>query len=244
MAQKKQAALYLQQLKQQYPAAFKHNYLFYSQLKTQGILDELKELIPWVLAAMIFISLSMSIGHAVQLYFPEMSEFRAHGIAVLSIMLFFMLVVPLVIKQIKHSSMSLYQSLKNTPFRLAIVILLQLLNIAFLQSTFVQSVLFFFAMSFGFVRFYKENLFKGGSNTQEYYFLQETRRIAYWSYKQMLKAKLRLSLSNPNQANHKQLSERFTQFQNLHIQMLHQENQLCKKLKHQNVEHYLDELMK
>ncbi len=54
MAQKKQAALYLQQLKQQYPAAFKHNDLFYSQLKTQGILDELKELIPWVLAAMNF----------------------------------------------------------------------------------------------------------------------------------------------------------------------------------------------
>ena len=243
MAQNKQAALYLQQLKQQYPAAFKRNYLFYSQLKTKGILDELKELLPWILAAMIFVSFSMMIGQAIETYFPNMSDFRAHGIAVLSIRLFFMLIVPRVIKQIKHSSISLYQSLKNTPFKLAIVILLQLLNIAFLQSTFVQSVLFFFALSFGFVRFYKENLFKSDSNSEQYYFLQETRRICYWSYKQMLKAKLQLKVCNAHSLEYKSLSEQLTHFQNLHIQMLNQEHQLCKKLKHHNIENYLDELL-
>ena len=244
MTQNKQAVLFLQQLKLQYPAAFKRNYLLYSMLKTQGILDELKELLPWIIAAMIFVSLSMSIHQAIQHYFPSMSDFRSNSIAVLSIMLFFMLVVPVVIKQIKHSSMSLYQSLKNTPFKLAIVILLQLLNIAFLQSQFVQSVLFFFAISFGFVRFYKENLFKGESSSEQYYVLQETRRICYWSYKQMLKAQFKLKLCTASGTKQIQLKEEFTKFQTLHIQMLHHENQLCKKLKHKNVENYLDELMK
>lgn len=244
MTQNKQAVLFLQQLKLQYPAAFKRNYLLYSMLKTQGILDELKELLPWIIAAMIFVSLSMSIHQAIQHYFPSMSDFRSNSIAVLSIMLFFMLVVPVVIKQIKHSSMSLYQSLKNTPFKLAVVILLQLLNIAFLQSQFVQSVLFFFAISFGFVRFYKENLFKGESSSEQYYVLQETRRICYWSYKQMLKAQFKLKLCSASNTKQIQLKEEFTKFQTLHIQMLHHENQLCKKLKHKNVENYLDELMK
>lgn len=244
MTQNKQAVHFLQQLKLQYPAAFKRNYLLYSMLKTQGILDELKELLPWIIAAMIFVSLSMSIHQAIQHYFPSISDFRSNSIAVLSIMLFFMLVVPVVIKQIKHSSMSLYQSLKNTPFKLAVVILLQLFNIAFLQSQFVQSVLFFFAISFGFVRFYKENLFKGESSSEQYYILQETRRICYWSYKQMLKAQFKLKLCAVSGTKQIQLKEEFTKFQTLHIQMLHYENQLCKKLKHKNVENYLDELMK
>ncbi|MGE8652148.1 MULTISPECIES: hypothetical protein [unclassified Acinetobacter] len=244
MTQNKQAVLFLQQLKLQYPAAFKRNYLLYSMLKTQGILDELKELLPWIIAAMIFVSLSMSIHQAIQYYFPSMSDFRSNSIAVLSIMLFFMLAVPVVIKQIKHSSISLYKSLKNTPFKLAVVILLQLLNIAFLQSQFVQSVLFFFAISFGFVRFYKENLFKGESSSEQYYVLQETRRICYWSYKQMLKAQFKLKLCTASGTKQIQLKEEFTKFQTLHIQMLHHENQLCKKLKHKNVENYLDELMK
>ena len=56
--QTKQIDLLLQQLKLLYPAAFKRNYLFYGQIKTKGILSDLKELIPWVLAAMMFVPLA------------------------------------------------------------------------------------------------------------------------------------------------------------------------------------------
>ena len=62
MIQNKQVSLYLNQLQQQYPQAFKRNFLFYSQIKTKGILDEAKEFIPWVLAVMIFCSIYFSLG--------------------------------------------------------------------------------------------------------------------------------------------------------------------------------------
>ena len=110
MISNKQTSLFLKQMREQYPTAFKKNYLFYSMIKTKGILDELKELIPWVLAVMIFVSLSMSAGHFISLQFPQFDTFRSHGIAVLAIMLLFMLYTPFVIKQIKHSSTSLYQN--------------------------------------------------------------------------------------------------------------------------------------
>ena len=155
-----------------------------------------------------------------------------------------MLYTPLVIKQIKHSSNSLYQQLRHTPLKLAILIIIQTVNIAYLESLVLQIIVFFFALSFGFVRFYKENLFKGESSSEQYYVLQETRRICYWSYKQMLKAQFKLKLCSASNTKQMQLKEEFTKFQTLHIQMLHHENQLCKKLKHKNVENYLDELMK
>lgn len=94
MISNKQTALFLKQLRKQYPKAFKRNYLFYSMIKTKGILDELKELIPWVLAAMIFISLSMSLSPYIASQFPQFNAFRSQGIAVLAIMLLFMLYTP------------------------------------------------------------------------------------------------------------------------------------------------------
>lgn len=142
MINNKQTAIFLNQLREQYPTAFKRNYLFYSMIKTKGILDELKELIPWVLAAMIFISLSMSLGHLIARQFPQFNAFRAQGIAVLAIMLLFMLYTPVVIKQIKHSSTSLYQQLRHTPVKLAVLIVLQAVNIAYIESTVLQIILF------------------------------------------------------------------------------------------------------
>ena len=130
MISKQQTVLFLKQLRAQYPSAFKRNYLFYSMIKTKGILDELKELIPWLLAAMIFISLSISLGHLIAREFAQMNGFRAQGLAVLAIMLLFMLYTPLVIKQIKHSSISMYQQLRHTPIKLAALIVFYVLGLA------------------------------------------------------------------------------------------------------------------
>lgn len=244
MIKDQQAVLFLEQHKMLYPAAFKGNYLFYSMIKTKGLLDDLKELIPWVLAAMIFVSISMSLGTYLHSAWPQLSEFRANGLGVLAIMLFFMLFTPLVIKQMKHSSVSLYKQLCHTPIKLAGIILLQAINIAYIESGFLQSLLFFFAMSFGFVRFYKENLFKDQSDNHQFYYLQETRRICFWSYKQVLKIKCQLFFSKKNSNKANDLKQQLKQLQALHDKVLRFEHQLCKSFKHLDLDTYLEDMMK
>ena len=243
MISNKQTALFLKQMREQHPTAFKRNFLFYSMIKTKGILDELKELIPWLLAAMIFISLSMSLGHFISVQLPQFDHFRSYGIAVLAIMLLFMLYTPLVIKQIKHSSTSLYQQLRHTPIKLAGLILLQAINIAYIESIFLQIILFFLVLSFGFVRFYKENMFRADTQNEQYFYLQETRRICFWSYKQILKIKLKRLFSAKNSATRNVLQQQEQHFIDLHIQLIRYENELCKTHKHVDVETYLDSLM-
>ena len=244
MMKDKHAVQFLEQLKLLYPAAFKRNYLFYSMIKTKGLLDELKEFIPWLLAAMIFISISMSLGAYLQNTWPQLSEFRAKGLAVLAVMLFFMLITPLIIKQMKHSSVSLYKQLCHTPIKLAVIILLQAINIAYVESSFLQSLLFFFAMSFGFVRFYKENLFRDHSDSHQYYYLQETRRVCFWSYKQVLKIKCQRLLCKRNSKKLNELKQQQQQFQILHEKALGFEHQLCKSFKHLDLDTYLENMMK
>lgn len=243
MINNKQNALFLKQMREQYPSAFKRNYLFYSMIKTKGILDELKELIPWLLAAMIFISLAMSLGHFISTQLPQFNEFRSYAIAILAIMLLFMLYIPVVIKQIKHSSTSLYEQLRHTPIKLATVIVLQGINIAYIESTSLQVILFFFAISFGFVRFYKENMFRENTQNEQYFYLQETRRLCFWSYKQVLKIKLKSLLSSKNSTTYQALKIQTQQFIDLHNQFMKYENKLCKTHKHLDVETYLDSLM-
>ena len=243
MISKQQTVLFLKQLRQEYPSAFKRNYLFYSMIKTKGILDELKELIPWLLAAMIFISLAISLGHLIALQLPQLSAFRAQGTAVLAIMLLFMLYTPLVIKQIKHSSISMYQQLRHTPVKLATLIVLQTINIAYIESIFLQGILFFFALSFGFVHFYKENMFRADTQVEQYFYLQEIRRICFWSYKQIFKTKLKRLISTKNSVPYKTAQQQEKQFVDLYMQLIQYENALCKTYKHADIESYLDSLM-
>ena len=141
--QTKQIDLLLQQLKLLYPAAFRRNYLFYGQIKTKGILSDLKELIPWVLAAMIFVPISLVLKDVYSSKLSTAPDFQAQAYAILTILLFLMLVVPLVIKQIRHSSHSLYQFLRHTPIKLTVVIVLEALNLVFLQSSTTMWILFF-----------------------------------------------------------------------------------------------------
>ena len=243
MISNKQAAVFLKQMREDYPSAFKRNYLFYSMIKTKGILDELKELVPWLLAVMIFVSCSMSLSHFIALHFPQFDFFRSHSIAVLIIMLIFMLYSPLVIKQIKHSSNSLYQQLRHTPVKLAVLIIIQSINIAYIESLFLHIILFFLALSFGFVRFYKENMFRENTQSEQYFYLQETRRICFWSYKQIIKIKFKMHFkAKHSQARHA-LEQQQKIFIELYMQLIRYENELCKTHKHLDVETYLDSLM-
>ena len=233
-------SLYLQQLQNQHPQAFNRNYLLYSQIKTKGLLKETKELIPWLLAAMIFVSISISLTSTITQYFPQLDEFRANAIAVLSIMLFLMLIVPIIIKQIKHSSTHLYQQLRHTPIKIAVLIIVQSLNIAFIHSVLLQGVLFFLALSFGFVKFYKENMFRDHTQNIDYYNLQQIRRICLWSYKQAIKAKFKLKISKHGTPQSKILEQQFSYFLELHLALIQYENKLCKNYKFLDLDHYLD----
>lgn len=243
MSTPQQISAYLQQLQIKYPQAFKRNYLFYSQIKTKGILDELREFIPWVLAVIIFVSIDFVLGNYIQENFQQFDTTQAKGIAILIIMLFFMLIVPIIIKQIKHSSTHLYQQFKNIPIKLATIIILQTLNIAFIQSMFLQGVLFFLALSFGFVKFYKENMFRENISTVDYYQLQQIRRVCFWSYKKTLKAKSKLKLAKKDSHEAQESQTQLTEYLELHIKLLKYENELCRSYKFIDLDEYMDSLM-
>lgn len=243
MIRSQQAVLFLQDLQNKYPQAFKRNFLFYSQMKTKGLLDEAKEFIPWVLSIMIFCSIYFSLGHYIENHYPQFDPFQAKGIAALAIMLFFMLIVPFIIKQIKHSSVHLYKQLNNTPLKLAILIILQALNIYFFESILLQGVLFFFAMSFGFVKFYKENLFRDSTKDTEYYQLQQIRRTCFWAYKQAKKAKFKMKFHAKNSEQFKFQQQQLTQYLELHLKLLKFENEMCMTYKYVDLDAYMDSLM-
>ncbi|MFV5490060.1 hypothetical protein [Acinetobacter sp. ASP199] len=241
--QNQQVNVLLQQLQLLYPAAFKHNYLFYSQIKTRGVLDDRREFIPWLLASMIFVPISLVLKDIFLSNFTELSNFQAHAYAILAILLFLMLIVPLVIKQIRHSSHSLYQLLRHSPVKLAVVVILSALNIEFLQSQFVMWALLFFGVSFGFVRFYKENLFRQNSQDSEYYQLHQLRRVCFWAYKQSLKTRLKLYMTSANNPEYEVLKRQLNRYADLYSQLFKTEHQYCKRIKHIDVDSYLDEVL-
>ena len=243
MNQNQQVSNYIQQLKQQHPQAFKRNFLLYGQIKTKGILDERKEFIPLILALMIFLPISYFLSLIVEQHITSLEGFATGGSAVLMIMLTLMLISPVVLKQIKHSSISTYEQLKNTPFKLTILILLQAINIGFWESWFIQGVLFYFAINFGFVKFYKENLFRENTSKEHFHFIQEIRRVAFWCYKQNLKMYFKLMLTSKNSVTYHQILNQKKENLELYVELINYENKLCLKYKHTDIEKYLDSIM-
>lgn len=241
--QSKQVHLLLQHVQSLHPAALKKNYLFYGQIKTKGIWDDPKEFIPWVLALMIFVPSALVLKDLFITFFENISPFRAQACAILTIQLFLMMVNPLIIKQIKHSSHSVYQHLRHTPIKLTVVILLSGLNIKFLQNIFCMWLLLFISVSFGFVRFYKENLFRTQSNDAEYYQLQQLRRACFWAYKQTLILRLKLIFCAARSESYQKQKQKLNQYADLYTHLFNTEHQFCKKIKHLNVDSYLDEML-
>lgn len=227
----------LAQLQQQHPQAFKRNFLFYSLLKTKGMMDELKELIPWVLALMIFYSTSIVLADYFSQFWDNLTTFHYMGMAILAIMLVIRIYTPFVIWQIKHSSSSLYEHLKNTSIKLSIVIVLQVINLIYIESNILQYLLFFFTLSFGFVRLYKESMFLDKTTSEQYYYLQQLRRVTLWAYKNQLKKNVQLKL---NQSSEREKQQKY--FAELHQTLKNYENKLCSTYKHMDIDSYMDEL--
>lgn len=238
-----QTALYLKQLQDRHPSAFKRNFILYGQIKTKGLLDEIKELIPFGLALSIFVPLSYVLSTFIATTFPEFKGFQASAIATLIVMLFLMMVCPIILKQIKHSSVSFYAQLKNTPIKLTALILLQAVNIVWIESWLMQGILLFFAMSFGFIKFYKENMFKEQTTTEQYYYLQEIRRVCYWSYKQSIKLNTKLWFTQKDSQQYQQRLAKRNQWVELHVELMNYENKLCITHKHLDIDKYLDDLL-
>lgn len=243
MIKTQQATLFLQQLEQQYPRIFKRNFLLYGQIKAKGMLDDYKEFIPWGLAVMIFVSTAFALDELISMTFPQFEGVQSFGIGILIIMLFLMTAVPFIIKQIKHSSTHLYQQLSNTPLKLAVLIILQTVNIAFVQSSLLQSVLFFLALSFGFVKFYKENMFREASSDMDYYNLQQVRRACLWSYKQTLKARAAMKFIPKDSDKFSIAEQHLAEFLELHLKLIKYENELSRTNKFTDLDEYVDSLM-
>ncbi|UIP24560.1 hypothetical protein [Acinetobacter towneri] len=237
----KQALLDLQQLQQQYPAAFKRNILFYGFIQSKGMLDDWKEMIPWVLACLIFIPISISLAHGIQNLAPQYDAFQAKALAILAIMLGFMLLLPYVLYQIKHSSASWYQLQQHATIKIAVLILLQAVNFAYFQSAILQGILFFFCISFGFVRFYKENMFRDHISLEQKYCLTQFRRAAYWSYRQAAKIQDRMYFSNKNSPRFAQLNQQYQHAIQLHQQLMQAEHNLCKSIKYIDLDSYIQD---
>lgn len=234
---------YLKELQQQHPIAFTRNFILYGQVKTKGIMDELKEFIPFGVALAIFIPLSYALSELIAFLQPNFEGFQASAISTLLIMMLFMLISPIVLKQIKHSSVSLYAQLKNIPIKLTVLILLQALNILFLENWLIQGVLFFFAMRFGFIQFCKENMFRETTTTQQYQHIQEIRRICYWTYKQCVKINIKLIFTSKSSDRYLELLNTKLKIASLHTELINYENKLCMTHKHIDIDKYLDEIM-
>lgn len=239
--QSKQVQLLLQELETLYPAAFKHNYLLYSQIKTRGILDDRRELIPLVLAVMIFIPISLVLNDFFSNHLDNLDPLQSQSYAIISILLVLMWILPFIIKQIKHSSNSLYQLLRHAPLKLAVVILLTGLNLMFFESSLVMWILFYFGVNFGFVRFYKENLFRDTSQSVEHYQLQQLRRVCFWAYKQTVKSRLKLRFSSNQSPSYSARKTQLGHEADLYVQLLKYEHLYCKQIKHIDLDSYIDE---
>ena len=154
-----------------------------------------------------------------------------------------MLITPIIIKQIKHSSTSLYNQLQHTPLKLTALIILQALNLAFAESWILMVLFFFATLSFGFVKFYKENMFRSTVTALQYDELQQIRRICFWSYKKVACINFKLLFTPKQSDKHQQLIKQKQKLVNLHVELIDLENKLCLKYKHVDLEHYLDSIM-
>ena len=86
-------------------------------------------------------------------------------------------------------------------------------------------------------------MFRKNTQNEHYFYLQETRRICFWSYKQILKIKFKTMFKAKNSKARQLLEQQEKQFIDLYIQLIRYENELCKTHKHLDVETYLDSLM-
>ena len=226
----------IQNLVEDYPKAQKQILLF-SCLKVTGVFDDKKEIIPWILACMIFIPIGLSIKTYLIEWFPLWTVFQGSHIALLSVTLFFMLILPIIIFQIKHCSSNLYKQHRNIPTKLAIVIVLEAINLIWIESLFMQVSLFFVALSLGFTRLYKENLFRKQDIVQNHY-LNQIRKLCFWSYQKSALLKLKLKFKQ-NIA----LQNEYDDMQKLNQAANQLEKQLYSQLKYIDMESYIDEIL-
>ncbi|WOE31431.1 MULTISPECIES: hypothetical protein [unclassified Acinetobacter] len=229
------------QLFNQYPEAFKKPRLLYGLIPVHGALDEWKEFLPWLIAGIIFIP-SVYLLHVYLLH--EVGNFLSYAIGILFITLCFMLISPFIIYQIRHSSTHLYQSIKNIPLRITILIILQAINIKFLESSLLLSALFFFSISYGFIGLIKENLFKPHTSSQVLVQLRHIRQACFSSHLQVVKISLKMKFYKKSSAYYPHLQQQRNTAIQTHQTLQKFEKALYQNLKYINLETYIDELMK
>lgn len=231
-------------LLKQHPQAFKRSFLFYGFIQVEGALDTWKELIPWLIAFTIFLPTTYLIHYFIQLNFIQISSFQSYSISAILITLFLMVILPFIIYQIRHSSHQLYTSLKNAPFKVTLLIILQAINLKFFESSLLLSLLFFLSISYGFIGFYKENLFKPYTAQPDQYNLKLIRNACFWSHLKIIQLSIRIKLSKKSSQNYQQILAQKSSLIQLNTELNSLESELYKSLKYADLETYIDELMK
>ena len=229
------------QLQSRYPEAFRHNYLLFGVIKTKGILDEKKEFTPWLIVCISILPFLILMFYTLKTTF-SFNVFHSLAISCGALTLILMCIAPLVIYQIRHSSVSLYQNLRRTPLKITILFVLQTVNYLYWQSMTVTVVLTYFLILFGFIRFYKENLFRTHTTSEQQNHLQLIRQICWWSYYRSLILRTKIFLISKNNSKYHRYLRKLKEMKNLHLNMMTLEHQMCKKYKHLTASSYIDSL--
>lgn len=215
--------LHLEQLKQQYPQAFRYNFLFYAVYKSKGA----HSIWIWLLALCIFLPAALLI----ELYLSTHWQLANSGLGSLAVMLLLMLYVPLPLKQAKHSSHMFYQQNQWAPLRLTVCIVLQSLNLMYWQSRLLESICLSLALGYGFIQFYREGYFLAQTQAYHCYALQQIRRVCWWSYQQTQFHRRMMSKSQPHTEQYRLHQNYLQQSLQLHLSLYQYEYQLCKQYK-------------
>lgn len=245
MLNQQQILEHYQQLLTRYPQVnTQKQCLFYGSITVKGALDEWKELLPWGIALSIFTPIAYCLHYLIQHYIPTFDNFLSYASSMMLISLFLMLIAPLIIYQIHHSSAQLYNSIKNIPFKITLIILLQAINLKFLHSSLLLSALFFCTLRYGFILFLKENLFKAHIANSQIKYLRHARQLCFLSYLRILSLSLKMKFKTKSSARYQQLSVEKNQWMSINADFKKFEDKLYQNLKYIDLESYIDELTK
>ena len=225
----------IQQLQQKYPDAFKYPSIWYGSYKCH----HLGSIIPFLLALIIFLPCVLVIEAMLTLH----SAFAPKGLGSIIMMLLFMLYVPFLIKQAKHSSHLFYQQQCHAPIKITLCIVVQAINVMYWQSRILESLTLTFAMSYGFVRFYRENHFLAHTQSYHFYALQQIRRACWWSYRRTEQHRIALKYTQAGSEAYQQQQKSLQSCLELHLSLYQYEYQLCTQYKKPYIKTMLDEII-
>ena len=86
-------------------------------------------------------------------------------------------------------------------------------------------------------------MFRESASNIDYYNLQQIRRVCFWSYKQVIKTKIRLTLSKKDTDQYEALQQKLVKDLDLHLELLKYENKMSQSYKFVDLDEYVDDML-